>query len=155
MHSCQHGNHKERSFITHAQTRRSLQPNMQRVPCSAPCLRNVMLSYLGESDQPEGDAGRLPSSPGPYLTIEEAAAMSGATLSPLLPLLFLVNTGTRPGELCGLTWEDLDLRHGAGYLPKTKTGKPRWFYIPASLVPVLKKTPRNEDDRRVFHSTAP
>src|SRR5262249_3356953 len=57
-------------------------------------------------------------------------------------LLFLRLTGARPGELCRLAWEDVDLDKSVAVLhnhkTKRKTGKPRVVYPAPVTVALLR-----------------
>ena len=54
---------------------------------------------------------------------------------------FILSTGCRPGEACGLIWEDVDLEHGACVLSNHKkakqTGKTRTVYLTKDAIGIL------------------
>ena len=67
---------------------------------------------------------------------------------------FLLNTGLRSGELCNLTWDDVDLDNGlihvrakSGWTPKSYE---RSFFLNETCVKLLRSLP--EDDGYIFRS---
>ncbi|WP_282753958.1 integrase [Desulfuromonas thiophila] len=79
-----------------------------------------------------------------FLSPEESARLIDCAAPHLRPLLIAaLNTGCRKGELLGLTWDRVDLRHGFIRLTQTKSGKPREIPINATFREVLERLPRN------------
>jgi integrase len=70
-------------------------------------------------------------------------------------VILCVNTGLRRGELMNLRWTDLNSSKGVGYLPKTKSGKPRWFHLSKDMIALIKDLPRKKDEPRVFWQFSP
>lgn len=57
-----------------------------------------------------------------------------------LIIRFIIATGCRPGEACGLDWEHIDKRHATATLPRHKThhrGKVRTIYLTPAALEVL------------------
>lgn len=74
-----------------------------------------------------------------YLSIEESDILVAAAEPHLKPILTTaLNTGMRRGEILGLTWEQVDLKHGFLLLDKTKSGKRREIPINSSLSETLR-----------------
>lgn len=88
------------------------------------------------------------------MSIEQAQSALEAYKSHrlFLPFLLAIKTGMRQGEICGLRWENIDLKNGTIYVthslqrqgkelvlkePKTKKSK-RSIPIPADVVAILK-----------------
>ncbi len=76
-------------------------------------------------------------------TIRDMAKENSRYKSYLKVFQFLLNTGLRSGELCNLTWDDVDLKHGtikiqakAGWTPKTYE---REFYLNVVALSVLNR----------------
>jgi len=60
------------------------------------------------------------------LTPEEESGLLAEASDTLRPLVILaLDTGTRRGEILGLTWDRVELRHGEILLTQTKNGRPR------------------------------
>lgn len=69
-----------------------------------------------------------------YLSIEDCQALIAACDSHLKPIvIFAINTGCRRGEILGLTWDRVDLKHGFILLDDTKSGKRREIPINQTL----------------------
>jgi integrase len=62
----------------------------------------------------------------------------------------ILKVNIRRSELMNLKPTDLDSEKGVGYLPKTKNGKPRWFYLSQDIITVLKDLPRKQGEPRLF-----
>jgi Site-specific recombinase XerD len=70
-----------------------------------------------------------------YLSIEEASRLVNVAESHLKPILITaLNTGMRRGEILGLRWDQVDLKHGFILLDKTKSGKRREIPINQTLL---------------------
>jgi integrase len=80
-----------------------------------------------------------------YLTQEQRKAVFQATKDTAFQLFLtaLEQTGCRPGELCELTAEHVDLEQGIWVLPKHKTakrtGKPRVVYLTAGMLELTRR----------------
>jgi len=86
-----------------------------------------------------------------YLSIEESAALLNACDNHLKPIVaFALNTGCLRGEILGLTWERVDLKHGFILLDDTKSGKRREIPINATVHSVLQGIIRRLDSAFVF-----
>jgi integrase len=74
-----------------------------------------------------------------YLSVEECKELLGACEPHLRPIVTMaLNTGMRKGEILGLTWDRLDLKHGFILLDTTKNGERREIPINATLRATLK-----------------
>lgn len=90
-----------------------------------------------------------------YLSIEESATLLNACDKHLKPIVaFALNTGCRRGEILGLTWERVDLKHGFILLDDTKSGKRREIPINATVRAVLQGIIRRLDSPFVFVNPA-
>ncbi|MDU0458529.1 MAG: site-specific integrase [Geobacteraceae bacterium] len=86
-----------------------------------------------------------------YLSIEESAALLNACDKHLKPIItFALNTGCRRGEILGLTWDRIDLKHGFILLDDTKSGKRREIPINANVRAALQGIVRRIDVQYVF-----
>ncbi|MCW4629586.1 MULTISPECIES: tyrosine-type recombinase/integrase [Marinomonas] len=54
-------------------------------------------------------------------------------------IVFAIETAMRAGEICGITWEDVNLERRTVYLPKTNNGNPRTVPLSTAAVKVLEK----------------
>lgn len=94
---------------------------------------------------------------------ERTRHLSGDEWSKILPeipiqlrsaIVLLVNTGMRRGELLSLEWKDVDFINGLAWIAKTKggikTGKGRWVKLNASMVEIIKSTPKEKDNQKIF-----
>ena len=86
-----------------------------------------------------------------YLSFDESATLLKACDAHLMPVVtFALNTGCRRGEILGLTWDRVDLKHGFILLDDTKSGKRREIPINATVRAVLKGMVRRLDIPYVF-----
>lgn len=91
-----------------------------------------------------------------FLSVAECQRLIAAAGPHLKPILiFALNTGCRKGEILGLTWDRVDLRHGFIYLDKTKAGEPRQIPINATLRETLSGLVRRVDSPLVFFNPKP
>lgn len=66
-------------------------------------------------------------------------------------IVFAIETAMRAGEICNMSWEDVDLERRTVFLPKTKNGNPRTVPLSTVAVNVLKGLHQLEDcQRRCF-----
>lgn len=65
-------------------------------------------------------------------------------------VVFALNTGCRRGEILGLKWENVDLKHGFIHVEKTKNGESRDIPINAELRETLRGIVRRLDSPYVF-----
>lgn len=96
-------------------------------------------------------------------TILEALTLSKGTVL-YLPILLAVTTGMRQGEICGLQWQDVDLKggyisvkytyqrvNGENILKETKTdGSRRLIAIPKTIIKELEKQRLWQKENRLF-----
>ena len=88
-----------------------------------------------------------------FLSLEEIQDLIAAADDHLKPvLIFALNTGCRKGEILGLTWDRVDLKHGFIHLDKTKGGEPRNVPINEPLRTMLKGLVRRLDTSLVFYN---
>ena len=86
-----------------------------------------------------------------YLSIEQVKALLDACNKEIRPIVIMaLNTGMRRGELLGLTWDRVDLKHGFILLDKTKSGKRREIPINETLHELFRTLPRRLDVPFVF-----
>ena len=86
-----------------------------------------------------------------YLSFEESAALLNSCDKHLKPIVvFALNTGCRRGEILGLTWDRVDLKHGFILLDDTKSGKRREIPINATVRAALQGLVRRLDVPFVF-----
>ena len=52
-------------------------------------------------------------------------------------IVFAIETAMRAGEICGITWEDVNLERRTVHLPKTKNGNPRTVPLSTTAVTVI------------------
>lgn len=87
-----------------------------------------------------------------YLSKEECHTLINACSAHLKPIvLTALNTGCRRGEILGLAWDNVDLKHGFILLDKTKNGDRREIPINATLRATLESLPRRLDGGPVFY----
>jgi integrase len=92
-----------------------------------------------------------------YLSREECASLTDSCAPHLKPLVVTaLNTGMRRGEIFGLTWDRVDLKHGFILLDTTKNGERREIPINGMLRAELEELAMNNVDghRHVFHDKA-
>ncbi|MGE4406027.1 tyrosine-type recombinase/integrase [Pseudomonas sp.] len=90
-----------------------------------------------------------------FLSLAEIQELIEAADNNLRPvLIFALNTGCRKGEILGLTWDRVDLKHGFIHLDKTKSGHGRDIPINATLQNCLKGLVRRLDTNLVFYNPA-
>jgi integrase len=95
-----------------------------------------------------------------FLSIEECQALINACDSHLRPIVICaLHTGCRKGEILGLTWDRVDLKHGFILLDNTKNGERRETPINATLRETLlelfqgtKERPRRIDIPFAFYN---
>lgn len=63
-------------------------------------------------------------------------------------IVFAIETAMRAGEICGITWEDVNLERRTVHLPKTKNGNPRTVPLSTTAVKVLEQLRTLEDCQR-------
>jgi len=86
-----------------------------------------------------------------YLSFDEIDCLLNACDKHLKPIVtFALNTGCRRGEILGLTWDRVDLKHGFILLDDTKSGKRREIPINATVRAVLQGIVRRLDVSYVF-----
>lgn len=67
-------------------------------------------------------------------------------------IVFAIETAMRAGEICNMSWEDVDLEDRTAFLPKTKNGNPRTVPLSKKAVSVLEGLRKLEDcDRLCFN----
>jgi integrase len=86
-----------------------------------------------------------------YLSKEECQALISVCDSHLRPIVITaLNTGCRKGEILGLKWDQVDLKHGFILLDITKNGERRELPINGTLRTTLEALPRRLDGGDVF-----
>ncbi|REG86738.1 site-specific integrase [Marinomonas pollencensis] len=63
-------------------------------------------------------------------------------------IVFAIETAMRAGEICGITWEDVNLERRTVHLAKTKNGNPRTVPLSTTAVKVLEKLKTLDDCKR-------
>ncbi len=63
-------------------------------------------------------------------------------------IVFAIETAMRAGEICNITWEDVNLERRTVHLPKTKNGNPRTVPLSTTAVKVLEKLKTLDDCQR-------
>lgn len=87
-----------------------------------------------------------------FLTIEECHALIHSCDAHLKPIVITaLNTGMRRGEMLGLRWENVDLKHGFILLDKTKNGERREIPINGTLKATLQGITRRLDIPHVYY----
>jgi len=90
-----------------------------------------------------------------FLSLTEIKELIAAADDHLKPVLvFALNTGCRKGEILGLTWDRVDLKHGFIHLSKTKGGEPRDIPINATLRECLRRLVRRLGTDLIFYNPA-
>ncbi len=86
-----------------------------------------------------------------FLTIEECQTLIECCADHLKPIVITaLHTGMRRGEILGLKWEYVDLRHGFILLDVTKNGERREIPIDNTLKEMLNRMPRGFESVYVF-----
>lgn len=86
-----------------------------------------------------------------YLSLEEISRFLMSCDDILRPIVICaLNTGMRKGEVVGLKWEQVDLKHGFILLDKTKNNTRREIPINATVKAVFQSVPRRLDITYVF-----
>jgi integrase len=67
-------------------------------------------------------------------------------------ILLLLLTGARRNEVTHARWEHVDLEAGTLFVPLSKSGKPRYIFLNAAAVNVLRSVPQLPDNPYVFPS---
>ena len=87
-----------------------------------------------------------------YLSTEQCKALIDACSKHVKPIIITaLNTGMRKEEILGLTWDNVDLRHGFILLGRTKNGERREIPINDTLKETLKGITRRLDVPYVFY----
>ena len=87
-----------------------------------------------------------------YLSTEQCKALIDACSKHVKPIIITaLNTGMRKEEILGLTWDNVDLRHGFILLGRTKNGERREIPINDTLKETLKGITRRLDITYVFY----
>ena len=90
-----------------------------------------------------------------YLSKEECQKLLSECDAHVRPIVAVaLNTGMRKGEILGLTWDNVDMKHGFILLDHTKNGERREIPINATVRATLQSTPRRLDVRYVFYDPA-
>ncbi|MDO8136760.1 MAG: site-specific integrase [Candidatus Brocadiales bacterium] len=86
-----------------------------------------------------------------YLSQEECQALVETCTPHLRPIVLVaLNTGMRLGEILGLRWEAVDLKHGFLLLDVTKNGERREIPINSTLRATLEAIPHGPESEYVF-----
>jgi integrase len=86
-----------------------------------------------------------------YLSVEECQRLLSECPKHLRPIVIMaLNTGMRRGEIFGLKWENVDLKHGFILLDRTKNGERREIPINNTLRTTLANIERRLDLPYVF-----
>ena len=86
-----------------------------------------------------------------YLSVEECRALVSECAGHLKPIVIMaLNAGMRRGEILGLKWDNVDMKHGFILLDKTKNGERREIPINGTLRATLAGIPRRLDLPHVF-----
>lgn len=89
-----------------------------------------------------------------YLSAEECNHLLAVCDKHLKPIVTLaLNTGCRRGEILGLKWENVDMKHGFIHLTETKSGKRREIPMNGTVLETLRGIVRRLDVPWVFVST--
>jgi integrase len=67
-------------------------------------------------------------------------------------ILLLLLTGARRNEITHARWEHVDLKSSTLFVPLSKSGKPRYIFLNAAAVNVLRSVPQLPDNPYVFPS---
>jgi integrase len=115
-------------------------------------IREDVLRKVRKVKDIKGEQNRLR-----YLVLEECRDLVEACDTHLKPIVITaLNTGMRRGEILGLKWEQVDLKHGFILLKSddTKNGERRELPINATLRTMLQGIPRRLDIPYVFFDPA-
>ena len=86
-----------------------------------------------------------------FLTIEECQTLIDCCAPHLKPIVTVaLHTGMRRGEILGLRWEQVDLKHGFILLDVTKNGSRREIPIDNTLEEMFNRLPRGLESVYVF-----
>lgn len=86
-----------------------------------------------------------------FLTIEECQRLIDCCSPHLRPIVVTaLNTGMRRGEILGLAWEQVDLRHGYISLDDSKSGEGRQIPMNQTLIEMFSEMPRGFESKYVF-----
>ncbi len=86
-----------------------------------------------------------------FLTIEECQRLLNCCTPHLRPIVTVaLHTGMRRGEILGLKWEQVDLRHGFILLDKTKNKERREIPIDDTLRELFEEIPHSVESVYVF-----
>ncbi len=86
-----------------------------------------------------------------YLSIEECQTLLNCCASHLKPIVTVaLHTGMRRGEILGLKWEQVDLKHGFILLDTTKNGGRREIPIDRTLEEMFNEMPHSIESVYVF-----
>ncbi len=86
-----------------------------------------------------------------FLTVEECQTLIECCTSHLKPIVTVaLHTGMRRGEILGLRWEQVDLRHGFILLDTTKNGERREIPIDGTLRELFEGIPHSIESIYVF-----
>lgn len=86
-----------------------------------------------------------------FLSQEETQALIEACASHLKPIVLVaLHTGMRKGEILGLKWSQVDLRHGFILLGTTKNGEHKEIPINATLRQVFESIPHGPESEYIF-----
>lgn len=86
-----------------------------------------------------------------FLTVEECQTLIDCCSPHLKPIVTVaLHTGMRKGEILGLKWEQVDLRHGFILLDKTKNGERKEIPIDNTLRNMFEDIPHSIESVYVF-----
>ncbi len=86
-----------------------------------------------------------------FLTVEECQRLIECCHKELKPIVTIaLNTGMRRGEILGLKWDQVDLRHGFILLDISKNGERREIPINTTLEYLFKEIPHGVESEYVF-----
>ncbi|MDO4626868.1 MAG: site-specific integrase [Pasteurellaceae bacterium] len=136
----------------------------ERISLSAVLKKAIQWGYITASPFDKVDKPKEPPARHRrYTTAEIENLISASGYNPEHPpktktervgaaILFAIETAMRAGEICGLTWENVDLTKRTAYLPKTKNGHPRTVPLTLKAVAILNHltSVKSEKDDTVF-----
>ncbi len=86
-----------------------------------------------------------------YLDVEECQRLIESCAEHLKPIVTVaLNTGMRRGEILGLRWDHVDLRHGFILIGTSKNGERREIPINTTLEYLFKEMPHSIESKYVF-----